>query len=154
VLPPPARLVLVAPDPESAEVARAQLAEGGYEVADVVGSDAVPADASLDEIAVSELARLAADGGAAVIDVREPEEWATGHVPGALLISLGRLRDELDRVPRSRRAIVICEAGVRSCTAASLLLAQRADVAHVPAGTSGYRRAGLPLEFTPAEPRP
>lgn len=156
VLPAPARLVLVAPDVASAEAARAQLGEGGYEVEDVVGPEAVPAQASLETVDVSELAHLATDGRATVIDVREPEEWATGHVPGALLISLGRLRDELDRVPRGRRAVVICEAGVRSCTGASILLAaERTDVAHVPAGTSGYRRAGLPLVFTtPEELRP
>jgi rhodanese-related sulfurtransferase len=83
-----------------------------------------------------------------VVDVREPVEWTTGHVPGALLIPLGTLGSALPAVPRDRPIVTICEAGVRSCTAASILAAAGfTDVAHVPAGSSGYRRSGLPLAF-------
>ncbi len=150
VLPPPARLVLIAPDAALADAARAQLEEAGYAVAETLGPEAVAASATLDEVEVAELPGLTT--WATIIDVREPEEWATGHVPGALLIPLGHLRPELERVPRDRPAVVICEAGIRSCTAASILLAAGLrEVGHVPAGTSGYRRSGLPLAFTEPE---
>lgn len=148
VLPRGTGVVLLAPDAATAEAALGQLddelpvrgvVEGG---AAAWRAGALPEDA-LAEVGVEELARAEA---LTVIDVREPIEWESGHVPGALLIPLGRLRHELARVPRERRAVVICEAGVRSSTGASILQAAGfSDVAHVPAGTAGYRRAGLPL---------
>ncbi len=99
-------------------------------------------------MALHELAGHQSAQAGVVLDVREPMEWETGHVPGALLISLGNLRRQLDRIPRSALVAVICEAGVRSCTAASILRAEGfQDVANAPEGTGGYRRAGLPLEY-------
>ncbi|MDA1097044.1 MAG: rhodanese-like domain-containing protein, partial [Chloroflexi bacterium] len=77
-------------------------------------------------------------------------EWELGHVPGALLISLGELRDRIAEVPRDRELAIICEAGVRSSMAASLLESlgyQR--LVHALEGTAGYRNAGLPLEYAP-----
>lgn len=145
-------LVLVTPDDALASAAADTLAREALAVAGVVAGGVAAWRAAglpvrrLGEIAVDELA----DGrDLTVVDVREPTEWATGHVPGALLIRLADLPDELSRVPRDRPAAVICEAGVRSCTGASVLVAAGLrDVSHVPAGTAGYRRAGLPLEFS------
>ncbi|MBI4235874.1 MAG: rhodanese-like domain-containing protein, partial [Chloroflexi bacterium] len=83
----------------------------------------------------------------AVLDVRESLEWEMGHVPGALLVSLGDLRARLGELDRSRPTLVICEAGVRSSTGASLLQAAGfAHVANVVEGTAGYRNAGYPLQ--------
>lgn len=156
VLPLGASVIIVAPDDGSAEAASAQLAADGIRVRGALagGFDAWRAagfpEAVIGEVAVEQLP----DRGAhvTVLDVREPLEWATGHVPDALLVPLGKLRDALPSIPRSGRVIAICEAGVRSSTAASILAAAGAgDVAHVPAGTSGYRRAGLPLAFPAPE---
>lgn len=156
VLPPGTRVVLVAPDTATAEAAAAQLTEASLTVRGVLngGPDAWRAaglpEAAIGEVAVDEVPRLA--NGATVIDVREPLEWATGYVPCALLVPLGTLRDALPSISRKRPVITICEAGVRSCTAASILAAAGfEDVAHVPAGSSGYRRSGLPLAFPSEE---
>ena len=84
----------------------------------------------------------------AVLDVREPLEWDTGYVPGAILVPLGRLRVELGRVPRDREVVVICEAGLRSATGASILLKEGFTlVSHAPLGTAGVRRSGGPLAY-------
>jgi len=151
-LPSTAPIVLVAPDDATAEAAAMQLADGGIAVRSVVAGGfeawraAGLAESAVGEIDVDELPRLGSD--ATVIDVREPLEWTTGHVPGALLVPLGTLRYALSHLPRRGRVITICEAGIRSCTAASILAAAGfADVAHVPAGSSRYRRSGLPLAF-------
>ena len=156
VLRPGASAVLVAPDEATAQAAAAQLEDTGVPLRGrLEGGFAAWRDAgfpcsSLPEIAVEELPRLAA--GSTVVDVREPMEWATGHVPGALLVPLGELRGSLLSIPKHRPVITICEAGVRSCTAASLLAsAGFTEVAHVPAGSSGYRASGLPLAFPAAE---
>jgi hydroxyacylglutathione hydrolase len=148
-------VVLVGTDETSAEVAAAQLGQAGTRVLGVLAGGFASWHAAglpegvIGEIAVQDLAGRAAD--ATVIDVREPLEWTTGHVPGARLIPLAALRAALPSLPR-RPVITICEAGIRSSTAASLLAAAGfPDVAHVPEGSSGYRRAGLPLEFPSAE---
>ena len=144
--------MLVADDDQTAAAAAAQLSEAGIAVRGALeGGFAAWRAAGLPEgqvgeVAVEELPSLSDDS--TVVDVREPMEWATGHVPGALLIPLGKLRESVSTIPRRGRVIAICEAGVRSCTAASILEAAGfADVAHVPAGSSGYRRSGLPLAF-------
>lgn len=153
---PTGSVVLIAPDEGVAAAVSAQLEEASIAVRGVMegGFAAWRAaglpEAVVGEVAVQDLRRLGS--GATVIDVREPLEWSTGHVPGALLIPLGDLRQALTSIPQDRGIVAICEAGIRSCTAASILAAAGfADVAHVPEGSSGYRRAGLPLAFPATE---
>lgn len=94
------------------------------------------------------------DGGDfTLVDVREPIEWDTGHVPGARLLALGSLVDKLDSLPADGHVVVICEAGVRSSSAASVLKRHGfGQVGNILAGTGGYRRAGLPLAFPEGRP--
>lgn len=152
---PGAAVVIIASAELTASDASAQLAEAGIPVRGIMTGGfagwiaAGLPQRSIGEIAVGELGRL--ERGTTVIDVREPIEWETGHVPGALLIPLGTLRAALPDVPRDRPIVAICEAGVRSCTAASILEAAGfTDVAHVPTGSSGYRKSGQPLTFPDA----
>src|SRR6266511_2795865 len=58
---------------------------------------------------------------AVVLDVREPEEYAHGHVPGAVSLPQADLATRLGEVPRDRPLLVICEAGMRSLRAAQFL---------------------------------
>lgn len=59
--------------------------------------------------------------GAVALDVREPGEYAAGHIAGALHIALGRLEGELHRLPRDRPILTYCGHGERAATAISLL---------------------------------
>ncbi len=87
-------------------------------------------------------------GETIVLDVREPLEWETGFVPGAMLIPLGELPGRTAELPQYTPITVICEAGLRSATAASILQAAGfSNVAHVPDGTAGYRRTGRALDY-------
>ena len=87
-------------------------------------------------------------GETIVLDVREPLEWETGFVPGAVLIPLGELSGRTTELPRYTPITVICESGLRSATAASILQAAGfPTVAHVPDGTAGYRRTGRALDY-------
>ena len=74
-----------------------------------------------------------------VLDVRESIEWETGHFPGAILQQLSTIKNDLSRIPSNVELAVICEAGIRSLTAVSLL--------NVTEGTAGYRKLGEKLEF-------
>ena len=97
------------------------------------------------EIGVDELA-LRRDG-ALVLDVREPAEYANGHVPGAVSVPQAELASRLEDVPRDRELLIICEAGSRSRKAAQWLTQRGYDrVASVAGGTSAWRAAGKPVE--------
>ena len=61
-----------------------------------------------------------------LLDVRQPEEYAEGHLPGSVLIPVGQLHQRLDELDRSKPAIVYCRSGVR---AANVIIGGRADVA-------------------------
>lgn len=83
--------------------------------------------------------------GAVVIDIREPEEYVSGHVPGARLMPLGRLPQHLGEVPRDRPVYLICRSGNRSLAAAELLARAGIDAVSVAGGTSAWQRAGNPV---------
>ncbi len=62
------------------------------------------------------------DGDTAyLVDVREPDEYAAWHIPGAHLIPLGELADRVDELPRDRRLITVCAKGQRAAEGAALL---------------------------------
>jgi hydroxyacylglutathione hydrolase len=56
-----------------------------------------------------------------LLDVRKPEEWEQGRLPGAKHIFLGELRDRLDELDRSRPVTTFCGSGQRAVIAASIL---------------------------------
>ncbi len=157
VVEPGTRINLLASEPAVAEAAIGQLRDR-YRVASVMdnstGRQAGALGESLSDIRVQAVAHAVPAGEVTVLDVREPVEWETGYAPGAVLISLGSLKDRLGVIPHQKLVAVICEAGVRSSTGASLLLAAGFPrVATVSEGMSGYRRAGLPLELPESRER-
>jgi hydroxyacylglutathione hydrolase len=73
------------------------------------------------EFVTPDEARDALDDGAVALDVREPNEFAEGHIEGALHIPLGKLGEQLDHVPRGRPIITYCAHGPRATSALSIL---------------------------------
>jgi rhodanese-related sulfurtransferase/rubrerythrin len=57
-----------------------------------------------------------------VLDVRQPEEYAEGHLAGSKLIPVGELHQRLDEIDRAKPIIVYCRAGVRGANGAGVLL--------------------------------
>ncbi|HEY9328694.1 MAG TPA: rhodanese-like domain-containing protein [Streptomyces sp.] len=92
------------------------------------------------DVFVAELA-----DGAFVIDVREFDEYATGHVPGALSLPLPALGAALGELPADRPVHVICASGNRSAWAAEHLAGFGVDAVSVVGGTAGWARTGRPL---------
>ena len=82
--------------------------------------------------------------GVAVIDVREPDEYVAGHVPGAVPIPLGEVADRADEVPSGETVYVVCAVGGRSKRAAEHLAGLGRDVVNVAGGTKGWIEAGHP----------
>jgi rhodanese-related sulfurtransferase len=102
------------------------------------------------EIDVAELARVRAEG-APLIDVREPDEYTGAHVPGATLIPLATVPDNLERVPTDSTVYVICAKGGRSLRAAEFYRARGIDAVNVAGGTTAWIEAGEPVS-TGTEP--
>ena len=97
------------------------------------------------EIDVDQLERVMADG-AAVVDVREPMEYAEAHVPGATLVPMGQLPGRVEDLDRSRPVYLICRSGHRSAVMCEVLDAQGFDAVNVAGGTLAWVRAGKPYE--------
>lgn len=102
------------------------------------------------EVDVHTLAAAHADG-ALVIDVREPFEYVSGHVPGARLIPLDAVPQRAGDVPMGQPVYLICASGNRSRTAASWLTLAGVDARSVAGGTAGWVEAGFPVVTGPAE---
>jgi hydroxyacylglutathione hydrolase len=87
---------------------------------------------AIPRIVTSELAgALSEEQGALVLDVRGAEEFAAGHVEGALNIAYTRLGARLAELPSQRPVYIHCGSGLRASMAASFLAAKGIDVVHV-----------------------
>ena len=86
----------------------------------------------------------ALEGGALLVDVRESEEYAQRHIPGARLLPLSVLPVRVHELPRDRPVYVVCQAGGRSAQAAQLLTAAGVDARSVNGGTAAWISSGRP----------
>ncbi|HEX5856766.1 MAG TPA: rhodanese-like domain-containing protein [Microbacterium sp.] len=89
--------------------------------------------------------QLHARQGIPLIDVREPDEFAAGRVPGAVSLPMSQLGQRLDELPEGAFD-VICKVGGRSARVAQALTARGYDVANVDGGTDAWIAAGYPVE--------
>jgi rhodanese-related sulfurtransferase len=95
------------------------------------------------EVDLETFAAAWADAGL-VVDVREPGEYLSGHVPGALLMPLSNVLARLSELPKGRPVYVVCAGGGRSELAAEWMRAAGIDAYSVAGGTDGWTRAGRP----------
>ena len=85
-------------------------------------------------------------GRAQVVDVRTPEEYAAGHIEGAVHMPLERLDAEADQLDRDRPIVFYCRAGTRSGMAAEAFANSGWDAHNVAGGLLAWAEAGQPLE--------
>jgi hydroxyacylglutathione hydrolase len=79
-----------------------------------------------------------------VLDVRQPAEWSSGHIPGAVHLTGADITSRADEVPQERPVAVICGSGFRSSVAASVLRARgHREVYNVLGGMTGWEAEGL-----------
>lgn len=97
-------------------------------------------EASLDEL---DAARAA---GAAIIDVRESDEYAGGHVPAARLMPLATVPTRADEFRGDAPVYVICASGARSARAVEVLQQRGVDARSVVGGTNAWIRSGRPVK--------
>lgn len=89
----------------------------------VTGKDLIAeAKSRITEIAPAEAMAARSDADVVFLDVREPNEWNLGHVPGAIHIPRGQLEGRVESVvDRDKRVVVYCAGGSRSALAADTL---------------------------------
>ena len=81
-----------------------------------------------------------------VLDVRQPDEFRSGHVAGAKLIPLNELRKKINELPKGREIVCICASGNRSTSAVKMLAKEGFNVLNVSGGMLAWRRAKLPVQ--------
>ncbi|GAC1356489.1 MAG: MBL fold hydrolase [Herpetosiphon sp.] len=90
-----------------------------------------------------------AQGAVSVVDVRNPQEYAAGHLAGSHNIPLGLLEQHVADLPRDRPLLIHCQGGTRSAIATSLLEAWGVKrVIDLEGGFAGWQAAGNPVEHT------
>jgi rhodanese-related sulfurtransferase len=85
-----------------------------------------------------------------LIDVREPDEYAAGHAPGAVNLPLSELPARIGEIPTGTPVHIICQAGGRSARATELLTSNAVDAINVDGGTNAWIQHGHPLESSRA----
>jgi len=108
-----------------------------------------PAPKVVENVSIDELKKGLADKSILLVDVREPNEYAEGHIPGAILNALQKF--DVAALPQpgpGQRVVLACRAGNRSLTALGLAQAGgRDDIkAHYPGGFKGWFEAGEIVE--------
>lgn len=84
-----------------------------------------------------------------LLDVREPQEFVSGHIQGAALIPLGQLATRLNELPRDREILCICRSGARSLTATRQLLSAGYRAVNLGGGMLSWTDAALPITRGP-----
>ena len=94
--------------------------------------------ASYETIEINEVEEKMAEGYI-VLDVREPDEFAEGHIPSAQNKPLSVLQqDDLNELSKDEKYIIICRSGNRSQTASEILFNEGYEVVNVSAGMSSW----------------
>lgn len=100
------------------------------------------------EIDVDELAALL-EQGARLIDVREPNEYEQARVPGAELVPLAMVPEQLDRFADEGPTYVICRSGARSMHACEFVSQQGRETVNVAGGTLAWIDSGRQVDSGP-----
>lgn len=87
-----------------------------------------------------------------ILDVREDDEWAAGHIDGSTHIPLGQLMARVAEVPADRQVVVACRSGARSGRAADYLRQLGRDAINLSGGVIDWTRAGRALSADPNGP--
>jgi rhodanese-related sulfurtransferase len=105
---------------------------------------------SLEPIPAQELLTRARDGLVTVLDVRPPEEYAAGHLPGAINVPLSDLEEHLATLPKDNEVVAYCRGPycVLAYEAVARLRARGYAARRLEAGFPEWKQAGFEVETT------
>ena len=81
-----------------------------------------------------------------LLDVREDDEFKSGHIPGAEWIPLGQLSSRLNELPKDKTIVAVCRSGNRSGQATELLRQNGFDAHNMQGGMNSWVQAGFDVE--------
>ena len=90
--------------------------------------------------------RLDADHSLFVLDVRQPEEFRSGHIAGATLVPLDKLGQSLGKLPQDKEILCVCRSGSRSGAAVRQLNGAGYNALNLSGGMMSWQRAGFPIK--------
>lgn len=90
-------------------------------------------------VMMADLERAMKKGNVHILDVREPDEYALGHIPGAILAPTSEFIDHMNKVEMDKHYYVVCHSGNRSQAVSAYLGKQGYHVTNVMGGMSVYR---------------
>jgi rhodanese-related sulfurtransferase len=126
----------------------------GFLFATLVSAGALAAEPVLVPVSQEALLERQQEGDEAtyVLDVRSPEEYASGHVPGAVNIPYDQIASRLAEVPRDKDVVLYCRSGRRAGIAAEALAGQGyTRLQHLEGDIVAWVDNGRPVD-TPADP--
>jgi len=100
------------------------------------------------EVTVDELSD-AIEAGRPVVDVREHDEWESGHISGALLVPMTEVVARVNEVRRPGPVYVVCATGARSGRAAQWYRSQGIDARNLGGGMKAWIAGGQPVVYGP-----
>jgi rhodanese-related sulfurtransferase len=83
--------------------------------------------------------------GLVVLDVREPHEWAEGHIAGAIHMPLGDLMERRGELDPDSQTLVVCHIGGRSARATAYLVSNGHKAVNLDGGMAAWEDAGRPI---------
>ncbi len=98
---------------------------------------------------VAEASEMVKDDDVVVIDVRNPDEFQTGHIPTATLIPVNSVFARREELPKDKKILFVCAVGQRSALAAEMGAAAGLPpdkLFTLDGGTDAWRKAGQPVE--------
>jgi len=110
---------------------------------------------SLEPVPANELLERAREGLVTVLDVRPPEEYAAGHLPGAINIPLSELEERLDELEPAQEIVAYCRGPhcVLAFDAVSRLRKKGVQARRLDGGLPEWRLEGLPIEHKDLSPQ-
>lgn len=100
-------------------------------------------------VSLEEANNMLNEGEAVVIDVRDPNEWASGHVAGAIHIPVDDVLGRVDELPEDKNLLFICAMGVRSglaCEMAAAMNISSDRLYNIEDGTGAWIDNNYPIE--------
>jgi rhodanese-related sulfurtransferase len=95
----------------------------------------------IESIPVEEAITLAT-GGSWLVDVREPDEWETGHAPTAYSLPMSQINERIGELPQDATLLIMCHSGGRSARVTEALTQAGYNAINVEGGITAWNAAG------------
>ena len=125
------------------------LAENRLAEVDMIKRRFLEGKEGMEPVNRDDLLKRVIEGGVTVLDVRPVDEFRTGHIPGALSVPLGHLKELLSKLPKDQEIVAYCRGPycVLAVQAVELLREKGFKAIRLEESVQDWRAMGLPVEI-------